>query len=69
MQPHFNLGINFRKHFEPFGFSKKRSLNLLKRKLEQYYKDIKSGILHKEYAKDQIDDLLLKTKLIKRGRL
>lgn len=61
MQPHVNLGINFRKHFEPFGFSKARHIKSLHYEIDRSIKDVKEGKITfaaiKHYLK-QLDELI-----------
>ena len=57
MQPHVNLGINFRRHFEPLGVSVKRSRVAVEKKLQLLLKEVKEGIIDKEYAKGRIEEL------------
>ncbi len=56
MQPHVNLGIRFRTHFEPFGFSPKRSKKPLQRLIQQFRADIKAGLLNHPASIDFVNE-------------
>jgi hypothetical protein len=57
MQPHASLGINFRKHFEPFGYSKARSGRVLERKIKTLQLDVKNGYLPAAVAEKAIKEI------------
>jgi hypothetical protein len=57
MQPYVNLGINFRKHFERLGVSVKRSERAIWGRMRELKKDIKEGIVDREYAKERLKEL------------
>jgi hypothetical protein len=65
MQPHANLGINFRRHFEPLGFSKKRSRRAIEEKISQTYNYFRAGTLKQTDAVRIISELKELKKLLK----
>jgi len=57
MQPHYNLGIRFRTHFQPFGISKKRISNKLHDELQGHINALKEGRITWADIKDTVKDL------------
>jgi hypothetical protein len=58
MQPHANLGINFRKHFKPIGVSTKRLEKEVFAKAEKIKKEVKDGVIEWKYVKDVWKELM-----------
>jgi hypothetical protein len=56
MQPHVNLGIRFRTHFEPRGFSKKRSYYPLRHRIRGLYLLAHRGILKMSVARRSVNE-------------
>lgn len=57
MQPHVNLGINFRRHFEPFGFSLKRSKRPIEKRIHTIQRDFKAGLIREVDANRILTEL------------
>ena len=68
MQPHSNLGIRFRTHFRPFGFSEKRSLSNLKDKIRSLYLDGHRGIYKMSFVRESVGELERLIKEIRRPK-
>jgi len=63
MQPHYNLGIRFRTHFDSFGISKKRIASKLQKEMNEHFIALKEERISWPLIRNTIKEL---SKTIKR---